>query len=72
MDLFSEWMTFGFLDNNMWSLLSIYIVQTIVLSARDIISNIIPLFSLEIIHQDQDFLYYFRYIQGSCIHKDSN
>ena len=55
MDLFSEWMTFGFLTSNMWSLLSIYIVQTIVLSARDIISNVIPLFSLKIIYQDQDF-----------------
>ena len=45
-------------------------MQTTVLSARDVISNIIPLFSLEIIYQDQDFLYYFRYIEGSCIHKD--
>lgn len=45
-------------------------MEIIVLSARDNISNIIPLFSLEIIHQDQDFLYYFGYRQGSSIHKD--
>lgn len=53
MDLFSKWMTFGFLNNNIWSLLSIYIVPGIVLSYRNIGGNFIPSFSLEIKYQDQ-------------------